>query len=42
MSDDVHPLRRYLAGGFEALRWKLEGLSEYDLRRPVASRLGPL
>ena len=35
MSDDVHPLRRYLAGGFEALRWKLDGLSEYDLRRPL-------
>lgn len=35
MSDDTHPLRRYLAAGFEALRWKLDGLSEYDLRRPL-------
>lgn len=28
-------LHRYLQGGREALLWKLEGLSEYDVRRPV-------
>ena len=28
-------LRRYLQAGREALVWKLEGLSEYDLRRPL-------
>lgn len=32
----------YLVSAREALLWKTEGLSEYDLRRPVASRLGPL
>lgn len=29
------PLRRYLEVGREALIWKLEGLSEYDIRRPL-------
>lgn len=33
--DDKETLRRYLRAGFEALRWKLDGLSEYDLRRPL-------
>jgi uncharacterized damage-inducible protein DinB len=28
-------LRRYLQEGRDALLWKLEGLSEYDARRPV-------
>ncbi|TFD31201.1 DinB family protein [Cryobacterium cryoconiti] len=28
-------LQRYLQGGREALLWKLDGLSEYDVRRPV-------
>ncbi len=30
-------LHRYLQMGREALLWKLEGLSEYDIRRPVTS-----
>lgn len=29
-------LRRYLQVAREAVRWKLEGLSEYDVRRPMA------
>lgn len=28
-------LKRYLEAGREALLWKLEGLSEYDVRRPM-------
>jgi uncharacterized damage-inducible protein DinB len=28
-------LRRYLQAGREALLWKLDGLSDYDIRRPV-------
>jgi uncharacterized damage-inducible protein DinB len=28
-------LHRYLRSGREAILWKLEGLSEYDLRRPL-------
>ena len=28
-------LRRYLQDGREALLWKLERLSEYDIRRPL-------
>ena len=28
-------LRRYLQDGRDAIVWKLEGLSEYDLRRPL-------
>jgi hypothetical protein len=28
-------LQRYLQGGREAMLWKLEGLSEYDVRRPM-------
>ena len=34
MKDD---LRRYLQAGREALLWKLEGLSEYDVRRPLVA-----
>lgn len=30
-------LRRYLTAGFEALQWKLEGLADYDLRRPLVA-----
>lgn len=30
-------LHRYLQGAREALLWKLEGLSEYDIRRPMTS-----
>ncbi len=33
--DRDDPLRRYLADGHEALVWKLEGASEYDVRRPL-------
>lgn len=37
MDDDAAKatLLRYLAGAREALLWKLEGLSEYDVRRPL-------
>lgn len=35
MNDPKEILTRYLTRGFEALRWKLDGLSEYDLRRPL-------
>ena len=28
-------LRRYLQDGRDALLWKLDGLSEYDIRRPL-------
>ncbi|HKA69267.1 MAG TPA: DinB family protein [Actinomycetes bacterium] len=34
-SDPKAELRRYLQAGREALLWKLEGLSEYDVRRPM-------
>ncbi len=34
-SDQKAQLRRYLQAGREALLWKLEGLSEYDVRRPL-------
>jgi uncharacterized damage-inducible protein DinB len=34
-SDPKSDLRRYLQTAREALVWKLEGLSEYDARRPV-------
>ncbi|MDE3086269.1 MAG: DinB family protein [Acidobacteriota bacterium] len=34
MKDD---LRRYLQVGRESLLWKLEGLSEYDVRRPLVA-----
>ena len=34
-SDPKADLRRYLQEGREALLWKLDGLSEYDIRRPL-------
>jgi uncharacterized damage-inducible protein DinB len=34
-SDPKSELRRYLQAGREALLWKLDGLSEYDVRRPM-------
>jgi hypothetical protein len=34
-SDAKADLRDYLQGGREVLLWKLEGLSEYDARRPL-------
>jgi uncharacterized damage-inducible protein DinB len=34
-SDPKQDLRRYLQAAREALLWKLEGLSEYDIRRPM-------
>lgn len=33
--DPKADLHRYLQAGREALLWKLEGLSEYDVRRPL-------
>jgi len=33
--DPKAELHRYLRAGREALLWKLDGLSEYDLRRPM-------
>jgi uncharacterized damage-inducible protein DinB len=35
-SDPKADLRRYLQAAREALLWKLEDLSEYDVRRPMA------
>ena len=34
-SDGKSDLHRYLQDAREALLWKLEGLSEYDARRPL-------
>jgi uncharacterized damage-inducible protein DinB len=34
-SDQKSDLRRYLQEAREALLWKLDGLSEYDVRRPM-------
>ncbi len=34
-TDQKADLRRYLQAAREALLWKLEGLSEYDIRRPM-------
>jgi uncharacterized damage-inducible protein DinB len=34
-SDPKADLRRYLQRGRDALLWKLDGLSEYDVRRPL-------
>jgi uncharacterized damage-inducible protein DinB len=34
-SDPKTDLHRYLQTGREALLWKLDGLSEYDIRRPM-------
>jgi hypothetical protein len=36
-SDPKTELRRYLQTGREALLWKLDGLSEYDIRRPMVA-----
>src|SRR5213083_2107463 len=35
VSDPKSDLHRYLQTGREALLWKLDGLSEYDVRRPL-------
>ena len=35
MSDPKEVLQRYLQQARDALLWKLEGLSEYDIRRPL-------
>ncbi|GAB3670162.1 DinB family protein [Saccharopolyspora tripterygii] len=35
MTDEKAMLRRYLDDGREAVRWKADGLSEHDLRRPM-------
>lgn len=35
MSDPKDDLQRYLQQGRDALLWKLDGLSEYDIRRPM-------
>lgn len=35
MSDPKADLHRYLQSGRTAVLWKLEGLSEYDIRRPL-------
>jgi uncharacterized damage-inducible protein DinB len=35
MSPEAEDLRRYLQRAREALLWKLDGLSEYDARRPM-------
>jgi uncharacterized damage-inducible protein DinB len=34
-SDPKSDLRRYLQGARDVLLWKLDGLSEYDVRRPL-------
>lgn len=36
-SDPKAELRRYLQTGRDALLWKLDGLSEYDIRRPMVA-----
>lgn len=36
LADPKDTLHRYLVVGRDAVLWKLEGLSEYDQRRPVA------
>ncbi|WP_111766671.1 DinB family protein [Nakamurella deserti] len=35
MSDAKDDLHHYLLAGREALLWKLDGLSDYDVRRPI-------
>src|SRR3954470_6203907 len=36
MNDDMKAiLKRYLQGARDSLVWKLDGLSEYDVRRPM-------
>jgi hypothetical protein len=34
-SDPKAELRRYLQEGRDAMLWKLDGASEYDIRRPL-------
>jgi len=34
-SDEKADLHRYLQAAREAVLWKLDGLSEYDIRRPM-------
>jgi uncharacterized damage-inducible protein DinB len=36
-SDDKAVLKRYLQHAREALLWKLDGLSDYDIRRPMTA-----
>jgi uncharacterized damage-inducible protein DinB len=36
-SGPKHDLQRYLQANRDALLWKLDGLSEYDVRRPMVS-----
>ena len=35
MSKTKNTLQRYLQSGRDALVWKLDGLGEYDIRRPL-------
>jgi uncharacterized damage-inducible protein DinB len=35
VADQKTDLKRYLTGGREALLWKLDGASDYDIRRPM-------
>ena len=35
MTDEKAVLQRYLTTARDALLWKLDGLSEYDIRRPM-------
>jgi hypothetical protein len=35
MRDPKDDLHRYLKAGRDALLWKVDGLSEYDARRPM-------
>jgi hypothetical protein len=37
MTDAKNTLHRYLQVGRDSMLWKLEGLSEYDMRRPLVS-----
>ncbi len=36
-NEEIELLLRYLQAGRDALLWKLEGLSEYDMRRPMTT-----
>lgn len=35
MTDHKHVLHRYLQAGRDAVLWKVDGVSEYDVRRPL-------
>jgi uncharacterized damage-inducible protein DinB len=37
MNDAKNTLQRYLQVGRDSMLWKLDGLSEYDMRRPLVS-----